>query len=101
VIVDGVGSSGLGFAIAHQSWHARLDPSDPTTLSWSQLPDHPGPARYRAAGGSLESSVIVHGGTSEPYNFDGLSYATAEPAPPLSDAIAFDVDRAIWLDPPR
>ncbi|MFN0249643.1 MAG: Kelch repeat-containing protein [Kofleriaceae bacterium] len=100
VIVDGVRSNVGGFAIERQAWIGRLDPSAPTTIGWTQLPDHPGPARYRAAGGTAEGHVIIHGGTAEPYNFDGLSYLDDTPARPLADAIVFDPIARTWLESP-
>ncbi len=103
VLIDGVASGTTGFRIVSQTWRGRLDPSSPTTIEWTQLPDHPGPARYRAAAGRLDGLLMFHGGTSDPYNYDGLSYTTGTPSAPLADAIAFDPATTTWgplLDKP-
>jgi len=63
------------------------------------LPDHPYPARYRAAAGELDGLLAFQGGTSVPYNFDGLSYATDTPSAPLADAIAIDPATTSWVTP--
>lgn len=96
VIIDGVGSNATGFTIEHQSWSARLDPVTPSEITWTRLPDHPGPARYRAAAGASGTQIIIHGGTSEPYNFDGLAYRGGTPSAPLADAIAFAPSAETW-----
>ncbi len=97
VVVDGVGSGGIGgFALVAQAWRGRLDPDDPATIAWSELPAHPGPARYRAAAGALDDVILVHGGTDDPYNYDGLTYDAGEPAPPIATTIAYDVAAGDW-----
>jgi hypothetical protein len=89
VLIDGVATSG-GFALVNQAWRARLDPSDPTAIAWTDLGEHPPPARYRAAAGAAAPQILFHGGTDDAYNYDGLSYASGQAAPPLSDTLAFD-----------
>lgn len=101
VLIDGVGETVThGFRSVLQAWHAQLDPTAPTQIAWTRIADHAGPARYRAAAGSLGGTVVFHGGTADPYNYDGLSYATNQPSAPLADAVAFDVSTATWADPP-
>ncbi len=39
------------FTMEGSSWRGDIYPSDPTRVTWTRLPDHPGPALYRAAGG--------------------------------------------------
>lgn len=93
LIVDGVASS-LGFPIVSQAWRARLDPDDPTRIAWTEIDPAPGPPRYRAAAGTApDGRIFVNGGTDVPYNFDGLSYASGEPAPPLATTVVFDPAR--------
>lgn len=90
VVIDGAASGAGGFTLVHQAWKATLDPSTPTVIRWESLGTHPGSARYRAAAGAIGSTILWAGGTSEPYNYDGLSYATNQPAPPLAETLTFD-----------
>lgn len=99
VIFDGVASARLGgFAIVEQAWRAVLDPDRPAELVWSSLGDHPGPPRYRAAGGALGARTIIHGGTATPYNFDGLRYDTNMPAMPLGDSFGYDATTGAFFE---
>jgi len=98
VIVDGVKATAGAFQLAPQTWRGRLDATAPMTILWTPLAQHPGPARYRAAAGALDERIVIHGGTSDPYNFDGLSYATSTPSAPLADAIAFDPVDDSWVE---
>lgn len=97
VVVDGAGEGGAGgFTLVSQVWGAALDADDPATIVWTELAAHPGPARYRAAAGELGGRLHVHGGTDDPYNFDGLSYDAGQPAPPLAGSISFDPASGAW-----
>ncbi len=90
LVIDGVGTSG-GFALVNQAWLATLDPANPTAIAWEDLGPHPGPMRYRAAGGATAGGTMwFHGGTSDAYNFDGLSYDTGNASPPLATTLTFD-----------
>lgn len=90
VLIDGVTSGGLGgFRLVNQSWRGELDPANPTEIVWSDLGEHLGPARYRAAAGALGGALYFHGGTSEPYNFDGLRYDNGTPATPLASMMRY------------
>jgi hypothetical protein len=94
VIVDGVGSVGFGFELVNQAWLGQLDVDDPTTIEWIDLGSHPGPARYRAAGGTtVDGQLWFHGGTEVPYNFDGLAYDGGRPAPPLATTLIYGLDQ--------
>jgi len=91
VIIDGVTHSPDGPEIVEQAWLATLDPENPTEIAWEDLGGHPGPARYRAAAGyAWGENVWFHGGTDEPYDFDGLTYAAGIPATPLPTTLVFD-----------
>jgi hypothetical protein len=90
VVIDGVAREAQGYRITHQAFRATLDPAAPERLRWSALPQHPGAARYRAAGGAVGGSMVFHGGTADPYNYNGLSYASKQPSPPLGDDLWFE-----------
>lgn len=88
VLIDGVGESGTGFELVSQSWQGILDPANPEVIVWSDLGPHPGPARYRAAGGTTKSGEMwFHGGSETPYNFDGRDYESGQPALPLASTL--------------
>jgi N-acetylneuraminic acid mutarotase len=88
LFVDGVAGSS-SFTLTAQTWRGDLDPDDPGAISWTELADHPGPARYRAAAGALGDSIAIAGGTGEPYNYDGLTYAGGDPATPIASTLIY------------
>ncbi len=90
VVFDGVAARLGGFGIVKQAWRGVLDPERPGEIAWSALGEHPGPPRYRAAGGTIGGRVVIHGGTATPYNFDGLRYDTNAAAEPLGDSFALE-----------
>ncbi len=95
ILVDGVTAGPRGFALTSQAWRGRLDPAAPTAITWDELPAHPAPARYRAAAGALAGQIVIHAGTDDPYNFDGLSYDTARPSPPRADSLVLGADGVV------
>lgn len=90
VLIDGVRSGALGFQLVNQAWRGTLDPEEPGEIAWTDLGEHPGPARYRAAAGATAAGAMwFHGGTAEPYNFDGLRYDNGQPAVPLASTLSY------------
>jgi N-acetylneuraminic acid mutarotase len=90
IIIDGVSSGIVGFRIENHAWRATLDPNSPATIEWAELGAHPGPARYRAAAAASESGALwFHGGTAEPYNFDGQRYDNGQAATPLASTMVY------------
>lgn len=91
LVIDGVGDQ-EGFNLVNQAWLGQLDPQDPTTIAWTDLGTHPGPPRYRAAGeAASETTLWFHGGTDDPYNYNGRSYDTGQPSAPLDNTLVYDV----------
>ena len=99
VIVDGAMRSSRGprYVMAPQSWAGRIDPLDATKIGWTQLPQHPGPPRYRAAASPCGALVVFAGGTENPYNYNGVGY-DARPSAPIAQVIAFDTRTARWRE---
>lgn len=101
VVIDGVTKTPQGYRIVAQSWMAKLDPTRPGEVAWRDLGAHPGPPRYRAAGGSTpEGTLVFAGGTADPYNFDGLSYLRHAPSAPEPSLLLwkrgrFEIDTAL------
>ncbi len=84
------------YALEPQAWLGRIDPEHPTSIVWEKVADHPGPPRYRAAGGGCgRSTIVIAGGTANPYNYNGIGYngAASEPEP---GSLAFDVRSKRW-----
>lgn len=90
VMIDGVGSGITGFSLVNQSYKATLNPDAPTEIVWTDIGQHPGEARYRAAGGTaVDGTLWFHGGTAEAYNYDGLRYDNGQPASPLASTLTY------------
>jgi Kelch motif len=100
VYVDGAYKNPSGpnpkYVASSECWVGRLPNSkkaDITKIRWTQLPAHPGNARYRIAAGPgpLEKKehgkIYFSGGTDNPYNYDGIGYdgRPAEPSPVTFD----------------
>lgn len=65
------------FALTPDCYQGDLDPDHPGTIRWQQIAPHPGPARYRMAAtgtGQGGGRVVFAGGSSNPYNYDGIGY---------------------------
>ncbi len=84
-----------GFMIDTASWIGKVDPDDPTSIAWRRLPDHPGPAVYRAASGTLGGLALFVGGTDRPYDFDGIGF-DGRPAEPLRQALSYSPASKAW-----
>lgn len=99
VYLDGVRvePSPRRFAIERSAWKGEIDPQDPTRITWMELPDHPGPALYRAAAGGAPDAgwILVAGGTHNPYNYNGIGY-NGRPSEPRSEVFGYDVARGTW-----
>ncbi len=83
------------YRIHAAAYRGDIDPGDPTRIDWRELPPHPGPPLYRAAAAPFGSRVIFAGGTSNPYNYDGIGY-DGEPSRPSDAVFAFDAQRGVW-----
>jgi N-acetylneuraminic acid mutarotase len=90
-VVDGVATINSRYVLQSQLWVGRLAISGTAfTIDWQQKPNHSGGPRYRAAAGALDGKLMIVGGTSEPYNFDGLRYDNNMPAMPSADGLTID-----------
>ncbi len=94
------GSESPRYRIEESSWAGEIDPDDPTRIRWRRLPQHPGPALYRAAAAGIDDRrVVFAGGTDNPYNYNGLGY-DGVPAEPRTGVFAYDVEAERWLSLP-
>lgn len=89
------------FVISDSCWRGDIDPSDPTRIAWRELAAHPGAPKYRAAAGAVPGRgwVLFAGGSSNPYNFDGVGY-DGVPSEPDGTIFAYDVREDRWIRGP-
>jgi N-acetylneuraminic acid mutarotase len=101
VVLDGAArtSGRVRYALARQVWLGTLNPRDPTQIRWTKGPARPGPALYRAAAAACGESLIVVGGTSNPYNYNGIGY-DRRPSEPLTTRWSFSVRTRRWRQLP-
>ncbi len=104
--IDGSVSDG-GFTISDSVYAGTIDPQDPAHITWEILPAHPGEPTYRAAGSlgaTPNGSVLIVGGTDNPYNISGNGY-DGQPSQPLNQVLAYNAPQDRWVTlhiaPPR
>lgn len=105
VYIDGAYKNPNGtkpkYVASDECWIGRLPKKgDITKISWTQLPAHPGPARYRIAAGAgiadkKDSRIYFSGGTDNPYNYDGIGY-NGQPSEPSPVTFAYNVRMGRW-----
>lgn len=101
VYIDGVrvAEGDSRYAMNDEGWVGALDPSDPTSISWSRPVAHPAPNVYRAASGVVGRIALFVGGTDNPYNYDGIGY-DGEPSEPLRQVLAYAPAAGTWRNLP-
>lgn len=104
--IDGSVSDG-GFVISDSTYKGTIDPNDSTLITWQMLPAHPGSPTYRAAGSlgaTPNGSILIVGGTDNPYNISGNGY-DGQPSTPLNQVLAYHAPQDRWvtlhISPPR
>jgi len=100
-----VQASGTPKYVANEEcYRGDINPSEPTSVMWRRIANHPGPSRYRAAAGPVETAdlagIMFVGGTSNPYNYNGVGYDSAPSEPEMSSWI-YDTGRDTWVEGPR
>ena len=101
VYVDGAHPNAVGktpkYVASEECWMGKIDHHDLTKIQWTQLPSHPGKARYRIAAGASEhdQKIYFSGGTDNPYNFDGIGY-DGRPAEPVATTFAWNLKTSKW-----
>ena len=100
VYVDGARKNSSvtpAYVASNECWMGKIDHKDITKIQWTQLPEHPGTARFRIAAGASEKDhkVYFSGGTDNPYNYNGIGY-DGQPSEPSPVTFAFDVRGGKW-----
>lgn len=98
IYMDGVRST--DFRISNRVFVGRIDPNgngDIAEIAWSEIPAHPGSPTYRAAAsqGGFDGSMLLVGGSDNPYNFDGNGF-NGRPAFPLDQILRHDPIIGDW-----
>jgi N-acetylneuraminic acid mutarotase len=84
------------FLPSNQCWSGKIDSGNHRRLRWHQVPAHPGDARYRmAATGDSQQRVVFAGGSSNPYNFNGIGYDGVA-AEPETSVFAYNFKTGEW-----
>ncbi len=97
VVVDGVQTEG-GFTMNDAVFVGQIDANDLTSVSWQQLPAHPGLPTYRGAASqtaTTDGRMLLLGGTDNPYNYNGIGY-NDQPSFPVNQALLFDPLTSEW-----
>lgn len=104
VIADGVallGTQEAGdrrFETVNEGWMGTINPDNPAEITYRRLPQLPGRGNYRM-GGSGDASgnrVLFVGGTSNPYNYNGIGY-NDDPSKPTAHVFAWDFTKDNWV----
>jgi hypothetical protein len=105
VYVDGAYRNPSGsnpkYLASSECWMGRIPKKgDFTKIAWTRLPPHPGSARYRIAAGAgllgrKDARIYFSGGTSNPYDYNGIGY-NGQPSEPSSSIFAFDFYSENW-----
>jgi N-acetylneuraminic acid mutarotase len=84
------------FLPSDECWLGRIDSEDYRRIHWKRLATHPGAARYRmAATGDEKDRVVFAGGSTNPYNFNGIGY-NGVPAETEKSVFSFDLESGDW-----
>jgi N-acetylneuraminic acid mutarotase len=104
VYVDGAYKNPYGnpkFPASRECWMGKLTKrGDPTKIEWTNLPVHPGNARFRIAAGAGQSEkkdprIYFAGGSDTAYDYNGIGYS-GRPAEPSPVTFAFNVYSEQW-----
>ena len=104
IYVDGAYKNPFGnpkYLPSRECWMGKIPrKGDFTKIQWTNLPVHPGSARYRIAAGAgpierRDSRIYFSGGTDTPYNYNGIGY-NGHPAEPSPLTFAFNLYTEGW-----
>jgi N-acetylneuraminic acid mutarotase len=99
--VDGARKNPTGdsprYVASDECWMGKIDHHDRTKIEWTKLPNHPGAARYRIAAGGSEKDQKIYfaGGSSNPYDYNGIGY-DGKPSEPSPVTFDFNLHTGKW-----
>lgn len=96
-VVEGEKEGVRSFIMSPESWLGIIKNGDIAEINWKKLPEHPGDARYRMAAIGDEEKIIFAGGSSNPYNYNGIGY-NGKPSVPDSSIFAYSLKDSAWQE---
>ena len=91
------------YGASAECYRGDIDTADPTAITWRAIAAHPGAPRYRAAAGpvrsGLHAGILFAGGTTNPYNYNGVGY-DGRPAEPEASSWLYDIASGAWVAGP-
>lgn len=94
------------FSASNQCWRGRIVDGNPAVgspmvIEWNAVRPHPGLPRYRMGAAAIPGarSVLFAGGSTNPYNYNGIGY-DGIPSEPSARMLSFDLDAGAWLELP-
>jgi hypothetical protein len=85
------GTSGsFSFAARNYLRKGVINPLDPTDITWTKLEDAPETAGYRCASAVHNNSLLIIGGSSVAYNYDGIAYNGSGGVSPSGRILEYD-----------
>jgi N-acetylneuraminic acid mutarotase len=100
IYIDGARKNAEGASPAYltsdECWMGKIDHHDPSKITWTKIPNHPGKARYRiAAGGSdHDNRIYFSGGSEELHKYDGTY--EGHPVEPSPVTFAWNLKTSKW-----
>lgn len=84
------------FLPSNECWSGRIDTENHRRIHWRSVLAHPGAARYRmAANGDGNKRVVFAGGSTNPYNFNGIGY-NGVPAEAEKSVFSYSFAKGEW-----
>ena len=84
------------FLPSDECWLGRIDEKNHRRIHWQPIPVHPGQSRYRmASSGDEKHRIVFAGGSTNPYNFNGVGY-NGVPARPESSVFSYNLETEAW-----
>ena len=83
------------YLASEDCWQGKVKYWDGTQIEWKKLPPHPYFSQYRMAAAEWNHKIVFVGGTSNPYNYNGIGY-NGEPSHPSKGVFAWDTHTELW-----
>jgi len=101
IYVDGAQAGATGsstrFVASDECWMGKIDHHNPGKIEWTKLPNHPGSAHFRIAGGGSDKDEMIYfaGGSDDPHDYNGIGF-DGKPAEPSPVTFAFNLRSGKW-----
>ncbi|MGB0369138.1 MAG: T9SS type A sorting domain-containing protein [Flavobacteriales bacterium] len=90
------GAAGGAFAAQTELRKGYINPTDPTTITWSESELEPVITGYRAA--ACKTNEVLHwlGGSNVTYNFDAIAYNGSGLVEPANQTVFYHPNSGLW-----